>query len=753
MSTFTTIGEALKKIQVQITCEICSQTFRDPRVLECLHVYCRGCLEDLVFDPISLACPSCRRTTPLNRSGTVDLLPAFHIRSLLQLRGAIEKVASKDDVQCEKCQRDAATAFCLSCWQYVCDECTKVHKLWSELASHELVGVANVRDDVSKLLPYLRNVNKAPACPVHKNRMLSMYCESCEKLLCLKCLSQKTHSGHAYGLVADVFESQQKIVEEAARTLRDHLAEANEAMLRFGPRLKEILDQRTDLEEQIRSTIRELHDDLELRRTEFLTQLRQVAQQKLRTLEAQKRDAELIRADLERTLLFSNQYLRAQREREIVVVSARVGRFADALLAEINVNSFVPLERADIVFRSSGLKEICGPCSAVRTTRVSPSHCRIADSKGSSVGPKYSKVVALTCGDTATFAIVIKDEIGEDFIEPVDVAATLTLQGVAAECAIEKMVRGHYNVRCTPGIIGRGVLNVCVNAQPIGGSPVPIVVRHPTQKAREPVMVICGLKLPHGIANSSGGNTVVVERGLAKVSVFTAFGTRIKMFGSSGSAPGQFKDPDGVTVDGSDNILVVDSGNHRIQKFTAEGEFITTVGTKGDGPLQFNLPTNIRIHPQSGNMYVCDQYNHRIQILKEDFSFVSSFGREGSEDGDFLYPTDLAFDSSGSIHIVDSRNDRIQVFTRGGRYLGQYRDKDNASSLSPCSICTDTGSDKVYVGECTQCVSVFTSLGRFVTSLGKKGSSAVDFAGPCRVAMHLGLVYVSDCDSGRVLIF
>ena len=756
--TSSTAGEALKRIQEQVTCDICAQTFRDPKILECLHVYCRKCLDDQIFDPRSIACPSCGQATLLDPSGAAGLLPAFHIHSLLHLRDTIEKVASADSgsVRCEKCGRDPATAYCLSCWQCVCGECAEVHRKWRELASHELVGISHVRDSVSKLLPHVKN-GAPPTCPAHVGRGMSIYCETCEKMVCVKCLSRQRHMGHAYKLAADAFESQRAVLEGIARALRNHLQEVDEAVLRFGPRVREVSDQRADVEEQIHGTILALHADLELRRTEFLQQLHLLAQQKLRTLEAQRRGVDVVRVNVERTLTFASQYLRSGSDREVVLMSPRFVAHADSLLAEVNLNSLVPLERADITFRPSGLRDMCapGPCAAVRTTRVSPSHCRIADPTGCALGPTHSKVVTLKSGDAATFTVVIKDENGEDFLDPVNVTATLTLRDVAAECATEKTACGRYSVRCTPDITGRGVLNVCVDAQGVAGTPVPVVVRHPTQKVGEqPVMTLCGLKLPCGLDNGKQGDiTVVVEKGAPRISIFNTSGTRSKMFGSRGSAPGQFCDPDGVTVDSSDNILVADSGNHRIQKFTAEGEFVAMVGTKGDGPLQFNLPTNIRIHPQTGNMYVCDQYNHRIQIVKEDFSYVGSFGKEGCEDGDFLYPTDLAFDGSGCVHVVDSKNSRIQVFTRGGRYLGQYMDKDGSSSLSPYSITIDASSDRVYVGEHTHCYSVFTSMGRFVASFGKKGSGDGDFTGPCRVATHLGLVYVSDSDSGRIQIF
>ena len=212
---------------------------------------------------------------------------------------------------------------------------------------------------------------------------------------------------------------------------------------------------------------------------------------------------------------------------------------------------------------------------------------------------------------------------------------------------------------------------------------------------------------------------MVVERGLHRIA---AVGSKtIMRFGSRGSAPRQFCDPDGVTVDSSDNILVADSGNHRIQKFTAEGEFVAMVGTKGDGPLQFDLPTNIRIHPQTGNMYVCDQYNHRIQIMKEDFSYVGSFGKEGYEDGDFLYPTDLAFDSVGNVFVSDTRNNRIQIFDPDGHFLRMFADEKGKeiNFPSPSYLCI-TWDDTIYVADSSSKLSVFTTQGVSIGTIGKE---------------------------------
>ena len=53
-----------KEVDKQLCCAICLEQFREPKVLPCLHTYCKGCLVKLVKrkgpDHI-ITCPECRQ--------------------------------------------------------------------------------------------------------------------------------------------------------------------------------------------------------------------------------------------------------------------------------------------------------------------------------------------------------------------------------------------------------------------------------------------------------------------------------------------------------------------------------------------------------------------------------------------------------------------------------------------------------------------------------------------------------------------
>jgi len=70
------------------------------------------------------------------------------------------------------------------------------------------------------------------------------------------------------------------------------------------------------------------------------------------------------------------------------------------------------------------------------------------------------------------------------------------------------------------------------------------------------------------------GKLYITDLGLDCVYILDPANISVKMFGSSGSGPGQLSDPAGLGVDTEGNMIVADSRNHRLCAFTKEGKFL-----------------------------------------------------------------------------------------------------------------------------------------------------------------------------------
>ena len=81
--------KTLKKVEEELYCSICLDTYSDPKLLQCFHAYCRRCLVKLVVrdqqGQLIVTCPICRHDTPVPANGVAGLQPAFQINHLLEI--------------------------------------------------------------------------------------------------------------------------------------------------------------------------------------------------------------------------------------------------------------------------------------------------------------------------------------------------------------------------------------------------------------------------------------------------------------------------------------------------------------------------------------------------------------------------------------------------------------------------------------------------------------------------------------------
>lgn len=107
-----------------------------------------------------------------------------------------------------------------------------------------------------------------------------------------------------------------------------------------------------------------------------------------------------------------------------------------------------------------------------------------------------------------------------------------------------------------------------------------------------------------GIQCDSAGNVYVLDRGDARVKVYSPTGTFLRQWGGVGTDDGLFTfgTNNGVNMLGigtGDEVFVCDPGNSRVQVFSAAGAFLRKWGDPGALPGQFyqNEPTAIAVAP------------------------------------------------------------------------------------------------------------------------------------------------------------
>lgn len=81
----STLAEDVDK---ELTCAICLSRYETPKVLPCLHTYCKSCLDDLLTksrEPDRVICPQCKEEHQLPEDGVEGFRTYFTINNLLEV--------------------------------------------------------------------------------------------------------------------------------------------------------------------------------------------------------------------------------------------------------------------------------------------------------------------------------------------------------------------------------------------------------------------------------------------------------------------------------------------------------------------------------------------------------------------------------------------------------------------------------------------------------------------------------------------
>ena len=660
----TPTEQALKKLEDQLTCAICLDSYTDPKLLNCFHVFCTKCLQPLVCQGAqgqTIQCPNCRQPTTLPQNGVPGLQGAFHIHHLFDIQSALKKVTASQDFLCDKCKRDKATHFCHNCGQFICQGCVMVHQMWEELSSHEVITIQQLTSDAAKLVP---SKKQAMPCSKHPDKQLDLYCETCEELICRDCIV-KVHRDHQYDLVGDAFSKHKNVIVASLQPVEQQLVTVSKALEGLDTRCGQITEQQKAIEADIETSIRQLHEALEVRKQDLIGQLEQMTRQKLKSLAAQQDQFELMGTQLRSCRDFVQESLRTESKAEILAMKKPVVKQIREMTSSFKPEALALHEQADMKFSHNQpeLVRACQEFGRVHTHPVCPEKCCV-----STPGVRFAVV-----GETAIITLLAMDQEGQVYQRALeDVNSELVSSDGSVRVTAKVKGRGgnKYEINYRPQRRGHHHLHIRVEGRHISGSPFSVVAQ---PKELTAIRTIECVDNPWRLTFNGRGEMVVAEYGGHCISILSANGEKIKSFGSQGSGPGQLQNPIGVTVDGQGNMLMCDHKNHRIQKFSPDGTFLKSVGIHGSGPLQFKSPYGIAIHPHTNKVYAADTHNNCIQVLNEDLTFSSTFGSRGSNNGQFSIPCDVAFDSDGYLYVADNKNHRIQVFKEGNQYVKEFR--------------------------------------------------------------------------------
>lgn len=272
-----------------LLCPICMDEFQDPRLLPCYHTMCSQCIHNLLTSTNSgrfFRCPQCRRDVNVPRGGVSELPVNFFVRSLQD-----ELSTGVEVGPCQLCHLGfSAPQFrCVDCDLDICRFCIHAHRL---VQHKDSTAVNILRMEVnSPIGAALGLANQM--CAVHTNEPVQLFCESCERSVCVSCscgehrkhivmpLSKKMHHAQQH------LQQQLELLMQERRTVRAWLRQLEGAEVEAKDNSKSTLD-------AVELRIKELQRLLDQMAAAFVEKIQLQEQKQLTGLKACKDRLEVL---------------------------------------------------------------------------------------------------------------------------------------------------------------------------------------------------------------------------------------------------------------------------------------------------------------------------------------------------------------------------------------------------------------------------------------------------------------------------
>jgi len=176
---------------------------------------------------------------------------------------------------------------------------------------------------------------------------------------------------------------------------------------------------------------------------------------------------------------------------------------------------------------------------------------------------------------------------------------------------------------------------------------------------------------------------------------FDAQGKLLQQWGGPGEGYDWVSSEHGIYVDKNDNVWLAGGGDRHVLKFTRDGKFLMQIGHPSKDPYDssrtdlLGRPTGMTVDDEAHEVYIADGYgNRRIIVYDSDTGAFKrlwgAYGNKPNDDKQEPYSPDnwraqqfrtthaVHISNDGLVYVCDRDNDRIQVFTKQGKFVTEF---------------------------------------------------------------------------------
>ncbi|XP_019375155.1 PREDICTED: tripartite motif-containing protein 66 isoform X1 [Gavialis gangeticus] len=332
----------MESLDLLRNCLVCKWELkgRNPRLLPCLHSFCKDCLPDLIqgyrYTPTEkeilyegiLSCPVCKQTCFAK-----DVAENYFLKDFPTATPAMAR-------SCSVCkEKRPAHSLCTTCNKWLCSSCTEEHRHGKETGDHFLsvslkscsglhfhketvhsaaqrpsshlsstmaFDISSARDEV-----FLKRGTEGGAseftlcCPMHSQEPLKLFCETCDVLTCRSCLLIE-HKEHRFKHLDEALQNQRVILENVTAKVEEKRTGIQVTAKQIEDRLFEVKHLHKKVENQIKMAKMVVMNEINKRTNSLLEQLERITSERKQKLEQQLQGIFVLNRQFEHVQNFIN---------------------------------------------------------------------------------------------------------------------------------------------------------------------------------------------------------------------------------------------------------------------------------------------------------------------------------------------------------------------------------------------------------------------------------------------------------------
>ena len=359
-------------------CKKCNEIFKHPVLLPCLHAFCKKCISGLtetVDSKTLICCPSCNDTTPMPSEGGLESFPPdLHLEREANIARYGRLMKKQPPPLCDECSREPALetiSFCCTCASFLCQQCHQQHLLSRKVTlNHKVLLLKGISDVEAQLRQNVSVSTAARNCLQHAKEEIKLYCNQCEKLLCIQCALTQ-HSGHTMEDLS-VFVNRGKEAIASKLEKMPHVVEKLDELINDGKTVCESIKARKKtVDDKIIETFAELYQNLDERKAGLLQQCSEVATSKITAQTGQIDELNFLKSTIVAGTHFFDSSKDEYSDSEFIPVMATILNRVGELEKNVEQLSLSLVEN-DIICYNSDTPSVISPLSTFQVTSDIP---------------------------------------------------------------------------------------------------------------------------------------------------------------------------------------------------------------------------------------------------------------------------------------------------------------------------------------------------------------------------------------------